>query len=866
MNQMRGQILARILSSPGLCAVGSALFLTVASPGAWAFSLESLRAAAGRPGENSPLLSAVTRVGAPAGTAPVAGARRLANAQMPLAFEPVSDEAPAGAGFVARGQGYTVFVGAEGALLALPAGTHSIEPSTATSGSRRHDGHRESASAQWVTVRLVGADPAASAELQEPLPGRIHRLKGNHPERWQIGLQPHARVLFREVYPGIDVAYYGNRRELEYDLLVAPGGSAAAARLRFDGVRRVTVVRDGELELETGRGTLIQRRPLAYQVRTGGRDTVEVAYRLNDDGSVGFQVGDYDAARPLVIDPVLSYSTLVGGLGLDQCWDVVVDAQGAAYVAGETESINFNGVRITSTNSFQTNYLGGLTGVAGDAFVGKLNPDATAFEWLTFLGGADIDVAFAIALAPGGEPVIGGFTTSSNFPITAQAWQTNLTGLTNRFTGRRPLEGYVARLKADGSGVVAATYFGGDGEDQILDMTVADNGSIVTVGSTTSTNLVFPAGSGQSTNGGGTEGFLAVFSETLGVVTAGTYMGGSGFDTFEGVALGEGGVAHVAGITFSTNLVVVGGGQATNAGGADVLLAGIRTADGSVAYESYFGGAADDLGLRASRGVGGSFWVAGQTLSTNLPVVQPLQSTNAGGIDGLLARFSADGGTVEFATYYGGASSDILWDVRSDAFGRVHFAGESLSVSVPGLSTNLSLYATNSGFIDLVVGRIAPDLTVEATYLGGGGDDVAYGLDLDPAGNAYLAGRVRSVDTFPISSTNVAQTAYGGGRSDGCVVKITYEPVLTAALAADAVVVSWPAPNSGFVLETVPRHHSGAVGLESRRKPGDFGRPPSRSPPAVGGDQLPVPIAVGGLVSWTFRGLRAARRQFWGGH
>ncbi|MBL9138379.1 MAG: hypothetical protein JNK85_21100 [Verrucomicrobiales bacterium] len=827
MNQMRGQIAARILSYPGVRALGSVLLLTVASPGAGAFSLESLTSAAESSGRNAPLLSAVARVGAGGPDVPMAAARRVANARLPLAFEPVSEGAPAGAGYVAQGQGYTVFVGPEGALLALPTGTGNSGDPAVSVPSGRFERRRASASAlELVGVRLEGASSAATAEAQAPLSGRIHRLKGNDPRQWQIGIQPHARVVYRGVYPGIDVAYYGNNRELEYDLHVAPGVSVASARLRFDGVRRVRLSEDGGLELETGKGKLLQRRPVAYQVRPGGKDAVEVAYRLNEDGSVGFEVGTHDAARPLVIDPVLSYSTLVGGLGLDQCWDIAVDSQGSAYVAGETESPNFSAIRVASTNSFRTNFQGGLTGVAGDAFVGKLNHDGTSFEWLTFLGGVDLDVAFAIGLAAGGEPVVAGFTTSTNFPITTGALQSTIDGLTNRFTTRLPLEAFVTRLKADGSGLVASTFFGGSGEDQVIDLVVADSGSVAAVGSTTSTNLVFPASSGQSTNGGSTDGFLAVFDANLGALVSGTYLGGSSFDTLEGVALGDGGVVHAVGLTFSTNLTVMGGGSPTNSGGADILRAGVRGADGSFVYAQYFGGNSDDLGLRLTRGQDGAFWVVGQTISTNLPVIHPLQSTNAGGIDALLARLSADGMSVEFSSYYGGASTDILWDGRSDAAGRLHFVGESLSIVLPGISTNVSLYATNSGFIDLVIGRLAPDLSVEATFIGGGGDDVAYAVDLDPAGNAYIAGRVRSVGTFPISSTNVAQTVYGGGRSDGCVIKVAYEPSLTAALAGDGVVVSWPAPNPGFVLETAPVRSAepaqwtaveGSVSLAGRR-------------------------------------------------
>lgn len=805
MNQIRGPLVARILSYTGVCAVGSSLLWAVSSPEARAFSLESVPSAAAIREAQSPLLSAVARVGSNVADVPAASARRVSKARLPLAFEPAGEGAPEGAGFIAQGQGYTLFVGPEGALLALPAAAGDPGDPGSTPAIGKLNRRRSAPSAlELVGVRLEGASKAAVAEAQAPLPGRIHRLKGNDPRHWNIGIQPHARVVYRDVYPGIDVAYYGNNRELEYDLWIAPGVSPAAARLRFDGVRRIELADDGGLALETRSGTLMQRRPVAYQVRSGGKDAVEVAYRRNADGSVGFEVGPHDTTRPLVIDPVLSYSTLVGGLGLDQCWDVAVDAHGAAYIAGETESPDFSSIRIASTNLYRTNFQGGLTGIAGDAFVGKLNGDGTAFEWLTFLGGVDLDVAFALGLAPGGEPVVAGFTTSTNFPITAGAYQSTIAGVTNRFTLRLPLEAFVTRLKADGSGVLASSFFGGSSEDQVIDLVVADNGSVAVVGSTTSTNLVFPAGSGQATNGGATDGFLAVFDATLGTVLAGTHAGGASFDSLEGVALGDGGVVHAVGLTFSTNLTVIGGGSPTNAGGADVLRTGVRTSDGSFAYQQYFGGNADDLGLRVTRGQDSAFWVVGQTISTNLPVITPLQSTNAGGIDGLLVRLSADGTAVDFASYYGGASTDILWDGRSDALGRLHFVGESLSTSLPGVSTNTSLYGTNAGFIDLVIGRMAADHSVEASFMGGGGDDVAYGVDVDAAGNAYVAGRVRSVGSFPISSTNVAQTAYGGGRSDGCVVKVAYEPELTAALAGDAVLVSWPAPNPGFILETAP--------------------------------------------------------------
>lgn len=752
------------------------------------------------------LLSAMARVGA---DVPEAGRPRGEVWRLPLAFEPAAADAPRGADFLARGPGYQVFVGSAGALLALSGGESKVDRGQGTAPSRQsrrnlsESGDNEtSGPLRLVHLRFEGASESVAPVAEAALPGRIHRLIGSDPARWQRNLSPQARVRYPGVYPGVDVVYYGNGRELEYDLVFAPGASPEVARLRFEGVKSVELDSRGQLLLDTGRGLLVQRAPVAYQETPSGRKRVEARYISHEDGSVGFRVGEFDARRPLVIDPILSYATLLGGLGFDQCWDVAVDAVGAAYVAGETESASFTNINLATTNVLQTRYRGGLDNVAGDAFVGKLAPDGRAFEWLTYLGGSDLETAFTLALGSGGEPIVGGFTSSTNFPLSTNAWLRVLPGTTNRFTLRRPLSGFVTRLKSDGSGLVASTLLGGDGEDQVLDLGVFGDGSVVVVGSTTSSNFPVTAGAFQSTFGGVRDGFVARLSPDLSSLLSASYLGGSAWDSAEGLALNEAaGTLVVAGITFSTNLPVRAALQSTNAGGADVLLAGFRLADGGADFLTYLGGEDSDYAYRASLDASGGTWVVGQTFSDNFPVVGGIQSTNAGGGDGFAIRVVPGGQSLAYGTFLGGPFEDGLWDVAAGSAGVVHFAGFSFSSVFTGISTNTSLRGTNAGGSDVVVGRLTPAGDLTATYYGGTGDEIGYSVAVDAAGNEYVAGRARTV-AFPVSSTNVAQAVYGGGRADGFVMKLSEPPTLSVALVSAGLQLSWPAPNSGFVVET----------------------------------------------------------------
>lgn len=720
-------------------------------------------------------------------------------ALVPLAFESAGGQD--NVRFAARGPGYTAIVGSEGALLGLAGEPGDAGQIAAVTDRRRGGRTRTRASGrpamEWLRVRFEGAQAEAPGEAEGPLPTRVHRLVG-HPSGWQRDKATHERVVFREVYPGIDVAFHGNGRELEYDFIVAPGADPSLARLRFDGVHAADLSEQGDLRLHFRGGTLIHRRPVAYQETENGRETVAAAYAMGEDGSVHFELGAYDPTRPLVIDPVLSYATFLGGVDFDRCWDIAVTADGAAIIIGETESPSFPSLNVLSTNVAFPGYLGGERGVAGDAFVARLNPEGTAFEWMTYFGGSDLDVAYAVALAPGEEPVIAGFTTSTNFPVVEGAFQGELRGDTNRFTGRKPLEGFIARLSADGANVLASTLYGGNDEDQVIDVDLAPDGRVVAVGITESTNLPVLAAV-QATYGGDDDAFIAVFNEGLTELLMASFLGGEEDDSAEGVAVGANGVGHIVGITFSTNFPTSVPLQSTNGGGGDVFVAGVRLSDGALVYSTYLGGNDDDYGYRIAVS-GSDVWLVGETFSTNFPTAAPIQAAHGGNSDAVIVRISEDGGTLGFSTFFGGNFDDSFWDVAVDPAGNIHLAGQSYSALVPGIITNTP-GSTNFGNSDLVLSRLAPDGTLVSRFYGAVGEEWAYGVAADPAGNAYMAGIARS-STFPVSGNTVAQPVYGGGPSDGIVVKILHEPALAATLRNDGVEVSWPAPNPGFILET----------------------------------------------------------------
>ena len=341
--------------------------------------------------------------------------------QLPLAFEANDGQAAAPADFLARGPGYALALGPTGAALGL-----------------RHAGGGD-----VLHLNLVGANPAASAVGSDELTTKTNYFLGSDPAQWRTDVPNYGKVTYPGVYPGIDLVYYGSQRQLEYDFVVAPGSDPRAIRLSVAGARRVSLDARGNLDLDTAGGTVVQHAPVVYQEVDGVRHNVAGRFVLHGT-QVGFQVGRYDHARPLVIDPVLSYSTYLGGSGEDQALGVAVDAGGNAYVTGFTYSANF----ATTTGAVQPG-----AGGDEDIFVTKLNATGTQAVYSTYVGGSSFDEARGIAVDADGNAYVAGVTGSTNFPTTIGAFQPANTSPV--------FAAFVAKLNPTGSGLVYSTYLHG---------------------------------------------------------------------------------------------------------------------------------------------------------------------------------------------------------------------------------------------------------------------------------------------------------------------------------------------------------------------------------------------------------------------
>jgi uncharacterized repeat protein (TIGR01451 family) len=378
---------------------------------------------------------------------------RLAEAygRLPLRFEANRGQSGAAVKFIARGGGYTLFLAESGAVLRL----------RAAGEGQRYD-----------TLRLApdGARRPAKVEGLEELRGRSNYLVGADARAWVRDVPAFARVRYESVYEGIDAVYYGRQGRLEYDFQVAPGADPSRIRLRFEGARGLRVDEGGDLVISTRGGDVRQQRPVAYQESGGARREVKAGYKVDARGRLSFELGAYDRALPLVIDPVLLYSSYLGGSGSDAGAAVAVDASGSAYVAGTTASTDF-----PNPGSFQTS-----NGNFNDAFVLKLSADGKSLVYATYLGGNGGDSGYAVAVDAAGNAYVGGATSSTNFPTTPGSFQPARESLTDAF---------LTKLNPTGTALVYSTYVGGKGSEEASSVAVDAAGAAYVAGRTDSPNF-----------------------------------------------------------------------------------------------------------------------------------------------------------------------------------------------------------------------------------------------------------------------------------------------------------------------------------------------------------------------------------------
>jgi hypothetical protein len=680
---------------------------------------------------------------------------------LPLSFEANHGQSDWKVKFLSRGSGYSLFLTSNEAVLVLSqseADENRKASRVAPAAVRAR--HRKSA---VVRMTLVNANPRLQAAGHDELPGKSNYFIGNDPSKWRTNISTYAKVKYEGVYPGVDLVYYGNHGQLEYDFVVAPGADPGLVTLAFAGARDVHIDAGGELVLGVEGGEVRQQKPVVYQEVAGVKLEVAGRYVMKGTRQVGFQVAAYDPSRPLIIDPVLVYSTYLGGSGNETSQGIAVDGAGSAYVTGYTASTDFP----TTAGAAQTTHDGGIF----DSFVTKLNATGSGLVYSTYLGGSNVDNALDIAVDDTGSAYVTGGTISTNFPTTAGAVQTNYAG--------GEFDAFVTKLNATGSGLVYSTYLGGSDRDSGgFRIAVDGAGSAYVTGDTFSTDFPTTAGAVQATfAGGGDDAFVTKFNATGSGLVYSTYLGGSGGEIGVGIAVDDAGSAYVTGYTLSTDFpTTAGAAQTTHAGEFDAFVTKLDATGSRLVYSTYLGGNSTEQTQGIAVDGAGSAYVTGGTFSTDFPTtVGAAQTTYAGGVDYFVTKLDATGSGLVYSTYLGGNGGDSGARIALDGAGSAYVTGSTSSTNFPTTAgAPQPTYA--GGDADAFVTRLNATGSglVYSTYLGGSDGDLGIGIAVDGAGSAYVTGRTGSTN-FP-TTAGAAQTTLAGDP-DAFVAKIATLPM-----------------------------------------------------------------------------------------
>ncbi len=664
----------RITHLTVLLALSASLLVNL--PGGRASIVATQHAHAVVPSSRVPGTGAV-QLPAKTATGSASTALRASYAHLPLRFELNEGQTDPRVRFLVHGGGSTIFLTNTEAVIAIARGTTSqsraLNRPLAESGVRAHVigppdmGLMTRGLMQEDVVRLgyVGANPHPRVVGLDRLPGVSNYFIGNDRTKWRTNVPGYARVELRDVYPGIDLVYYGRNGQLEYDWVLRPGADPRHIQLAVDGTTQVHIDAQGNAILQSGGVRMRQASPVIYQEVDGRKRPVSGHYVLAGHRQIGMAVGAYNTRARLVIDPVLVYATYLGGGGPDVGWGIALDRAGAAYVTGETASTDFPAAHA----------LPPRFGGARDAFVVKFSPAGDALAYATYLGGSGEDVGRGIAVNRAGAAYVAGFTRSADFP-TAHALRPRYGGATDAF---------VAKLSPAGNALAYATYLGGSGKDEGIGIAVDQAGAAYVAGFTTSAD--FPTANAlQPRLGGGTyDVFVAKLSPAGNALAYATYLGGSRNDLGYGIAVDRAGAAYVTGFTTSADFPTANALQPRLGGNPEsAFVAKLSPAGDALVYATYLGvNRSHDYGYDIAVDRAGAAYVTGGTVSADFPTANALQPRYGGATDAFVAKLTPAGNALVYATYLGGSGKDYGLGIAVDRAGAAYVTGFAHSADFP---------------------------------------------------------------------------------------------------------------------------------------------------------------------------------------
>jgi hypothetical protein len=704
---------------------------------------------------------------APALSAAQRGRVQASLGALPLAFEANQGQTDPQVKYMARGNGYTVFLTANDTVFALQS---SAKTATQVNGKPHFTAPSKTRTAA-IHMHLVDGNGQPQIAAGSQLPGHSNYFIGNDRSQWHSNVVQYARVSYRDVYPGVNLAFYGKQKQLEFDFIVAPGASVAPIRLGVSGAKRIATDDSGNLVLASSAGDVLLHKPVAYQQKDGARQPVDARFVLQAHNQVAFELGNYDRSRELVIDPSVSYATYLGGTLEDDAYGIAIDTNGDAYVTGQTKSTNFP----TVAGAYKTTNAGGF-----DVFVTKISADGSTLIYSTYVGGSGDDSGNAIAVDGSGNAfVAGGTGSSTNFPTT--------TGQTT--FGGGSLDAFVFELASSGGTLTYSTYLGGSGDDVATGLALAKDGSGDTfvVGSTGSLNFPTTVGTVQPAINGTSNGFVTKLNSSGSARLYSTYLGGGTGDFASAVAVDTSNDAFVTGATQNSTFPTTPGAFQTtcgtlancNGGLSDAFISVLKPDASGFVYSTFLGGSASDQGLGIAVDSAGDAYVTGLTQSSDFKLKNAIQGTFGGGTqDAFVSALNPAGSALLYSTYLGGNQNDGGAGIAVDANKNVYVTGQTASTNFPAVSAT---QGTLGGGNDAFVTQINPSGSayVFSTYLGGSlnEDSTATGPSFSPVGaiavdsagaNIYVAGNTASTN-FP-ATTGAFQTA-NAGSTDAFVAK-----------------------------------------------------------------------------------------------
>jgi hypothetical protein len=718
------------------------------------------------------------------------------NAKTQLYFEPATTTPASPARFISHGPGYNIFLSDDAIVieLAIRKNVSALHTISATEPER----------AVALRMHFKGANAHPRIEAEQPLPGLSNYLIGRDPAAWRVGVHHFARVRYRELYPGVDLLLYGSAGRLEYDLAVRPGADTSKIAFLIEGAKSTRIDRKGNLVIHTDLGDLQQAPAIAYSLAAGRKTPAKVEYAKLGTNEVGFHILKRSANSTLVIDPVLRYSTMIGGTGFDAGEAIAVDSTNHAYITGVAGAADFP----TTTGVFQR------TSSSPVAFVSKFAFDGSSLIYSTFIGGTSgRTVSFGIKVNSAGNAFVSGFTEAPDFPTTAGAFQSGLRGTNDVF---------VAKLTPAGAHLVYSTLLGGSSTELAQGLALDSAGNAYITGSTRSTDFPTTPAAISRTLNGLSDAFITKLNATGTNVVYSTYLGGSKSEIGDGIALDSATNAYIAGNTLSADFPVTASAPQTKFGGGteggDYFATKINAGGTAIVYSTYIGGTADE-GTEGRGGIAvdgsGNAYIAGDTFSADFPTTPgAFQPTNACGP--FVTKVNAAGTAFAYSTRLSGSDGDCqaAHGVAVDSSGNAYVIGTTGSTDFPvrePFDAQLTGPFIDQGAHDAFVSKLNPSGTalLWSSYFGGTGSfDEGTAITLDKDRNVYVTGTASSSD-FPTTQNAFQKTAHD--TAEAFVAKIiplcalsTVNPSATVCSPANGSTVSSPVKIIAGTTDSTP--------------------------------------------------------------